>query len=471
LAGPSLRASRQSLRRGRLLRAMPKRKEPDAKTRIDSLVVRDIRFPTSDFLDGSDAIHTDPDYSCAYVILKTSVAGLDGHGLTFSLGRGNEVIAACCRAYAPFVVGRFLEDIAGDMMGLYHALVNEQQLRWLGPEKGVSHMACGAILNAVWDLLAKQAGKPLWKYIVDLTPEQLVECIDFKYISDVLTKAEALEMLQAKRPGVAAREEEMRRDGFPAYTTSAGWLGYSDEKIRALCQEYIAQGLNHFKMKVGANLEDDIRRARVMREAIGPDRKLMMDANQRWEVSEAIENMKKLAFANPWWIEEPTCPDDILGHAAIARAIAPIGVATGEVAQNKVIFKQLLQSKAIKFCQIDSCRVAGPSEILAILLMSAKMGVAVCPHAGGVGLNEYVRHLAMIDYIIISGTLEDRVCESTSHLHEHFYDPVDVSGGTYKVATRAGYAEMKRESMDEFGFPTGSLWVKRLATSGEKAKP
>lgn len=438
---------------------------------ITSLTTKDLRFPTSDLLDGSDAIHTDPDYSCAYVILGTDGPdGLEGHGLTFSLGRGNEVIAACIDAYAPFVVGKSLEDIAANMIGFYHEIINEQQLRWLGPEKGVSQMASGAVLNAVWDALAKQAGKPLWKYIVDMEPEQLVECIDFKYISGLLTKEEALEMLKAKRSGVADREAEMRATGFPAYTTSAGWLGYSDEKITSLLNKYMAEGMTHFKMKVGANIDDDMRRARVMRKVIGPDKKLMMDANQRWEVSEAIENMAKLAEVDPWWIEEPTCPDDILGHAEIAKAIAPIGVATGEVCQNKVMFRQLLEAKAIKFCQIDSCRVAGPSEILAILLMAAKSGVAVCPHAGGVGLCEYVRHLVMIDYILVSGSLEDRVCESTSHLHEHFYDPVDVSGGTYKVPTRPGYAEMKTESMDEYEFPTGSLWVKRLAEQEGKAE-
>jgi L-fuconate dehydratase len=309
------------------------------------------------------------------------------------------------------------------------SLTAESQLRWIGPEKGVVHMACGAIINAAWDLYAKYEGKPLWKLLADMSPEELVGAVDFHWITDALKPEEAIAMLKELQPTKTAREAEMLKDGFPAYTTSAGWLGYSDEKIKGLCQQYMAEGMNHFKMKVGSDIEDDLRRASILREAIGPDRTLMMDANQKWDVEEAIENMKRLAVYKPWWIEEPTNPDDILGHARIAEALKPydIGVATGEVCHNRVMFKQLLQAKAIKFCQIDTCRVGGINELLAILLLAKKFDVAVCPHAGGVGLCEYVRHICVFDYIAISGSLEDRICESTTHLHEHFYDPVVVT--------------------------------------------
>ena len=425
--------------------------------RIRDLVARDIRFPTSRQDDGSDALNRG-DYSATYVVLETN-DGLSGHGLTFTNGRGNEVVVAAARALAPLVVGRELCDITKDMRGFYHSLAQDAQLRWLGPEKGILHMATGAVVNAVWDLWARREGKPLWKLLVDLTPQQLVDCIDFMWITDALTPQEALAILQAKEGGKAAREAEMREKGFPAYTTSAGWLGYSDEKVRRLCEEAVAAGWTHLKMKVGKDLEQNVRRAALIREIMGPQGTLMMDANQCWDVPEAIEQMKALAQFNPWWIEEPTSPDDVLGHAAIARAIAPLKVATGEACQNRVIFKQLLQANAISFCQVDSCRVGGVNEVLSIILMAAKFGVPVCPHAGGVGLCEYVQHLSIFDYITVSGCLENRVCEYVDHLHEHFVDPVRIVNGRYAAPTQPGYSiEMRAASLDEYEFPRGAAW-------------
>ncbi len=426
---------------------------------ITDLVVRDIRFPTSRSLDGSDAMHPDPDYSAAYVVLKTNTPGQEGHGLTFTIGRGNEICVTAIKSLRPFVAGKTLEALTADMRSFWRSMTNDGQLRWIGPEKGAIHLATAAVVNAVWDLYAKSEGKPLWKLLVDMTPEQLVSCIDFRYITDALTADEAIEILrknQSTRPG---REAEMRERGFPAYTTSAGWLGYSDEKLRRLCREALAKGWSHFKMKVGADIEDDMRRSEIIRREIGPQRKLMMDANQRWEVLEAIANMKRLARFDPWWIEEPTSPDDVLGHATIARAIAPIGVATGEQCQNRIIFKQLLQAGAIQFCQIDSCRLGGVNEVLAVLLMAAKFGVPVCPHAGGVGLCEYVQHLSLFDYICVSASLENRVLEYVDHLHEHFLDPVTIKDGRYMPPSVPGYSiTMRAESLEEFEFPNGKAW-------------
>ncbi len=430
---------------------------------ITDVVVRDIRFPTSQFLYGSDAMHRDPDYSAAYVILKTdSPEGLEGHGLTFTLGRGNEVCVAAINALKPLVLGQALESLTSDMKAFWRTVANHSQLRWIGPEKGAIHLATAAIVNAVWDLYAKAERKPLWKLLVDMTPEQLVACIDFRYISDALTPEEAVEMLRRNEPSRANREAEMRQRGFPAYITSAGWLGYPDEKLRKLCREAVAEGWSFFKIKVGADVEDDIRRSAIMREEIGRDRKLMMDANQAWDVNEAITNMKRLAKFDPWWIEEPTSPDDILGHAAIARAIAPIRVATGEQCQNRVIFKQLFQANGIQFCQIDSCRLGGVNEVLAVLLMAAKFGVPICPHAGGVGLCEYVQHLSIFDYICVSASLKNRVLEYVDHLHEHFVDPVRIKNGHYVAPKAPGYSiTMRAESLAEFEFPHGKAWASR----------
>lgn len=429
---------------------------------ITDLVVRDIRFPTSRHLDGSDAMNVDPDYSAAYVVLKTDSAKTpEGYGLTFTCGRGTEVCVAMIRALKPIVVGKSLESITKDMGAFWRRLTQDSQLRWLGPEKGVAHISLAAVINAIWDLWARSENKPVWKLAADLSPEQFVSLIDFHYITDALTPDEALAILKKNAPTKAAREAEMLRDGFPAYTTSAGWLGYDDAKLRRLCREGLAGGWTHFKMKVGADLKDDIRRLTIVREEIGPQRKLMVDANQKWDVGESIRWMKELARFDPWWIEEPTSPDDVLGHATIARAIAPIGVATGEACQNRVIFKQLFQANAIKFCQLDSCRLGGVNEILAVMLMAAKFGVPVCPHAGGVGLCEFVQHLSILDYIAIGASLENRILEYVDHLHEHFFDPVVVKNGRYLVPKAPGYSiRMKPESLDAHEFPNGKEWRK-----------
>ena len=427
--------------------------------RITDITVRDIRFPTSLQQDGSDALNLG-DYSATYVVLDTGT-GLAGHGLTFTNGRGNEVVVAAVHALKRHLIGRSVDDIVTDMRSLYRDLTVDKQLRWLGPEKGILHMATGALLNAVWDLWARREGKPMWKHLVDLSPEQLVSTIDFSYITDVLTPQEAVAMLHARRAGLAAREAEMRAEGYPAYTTSTGWLGYPDEKVRRLCREAIAQGWNAFKMKVGLNLHDNMRRAAIMREEIGPDRKLMMDANQCWDVDEAITQMTALARFDPWWIEEPTSPDDVLGHARIAREIAPIAVATGEVCQNRVMFKQLLQADAIRYVQVDSCRMGGVNEALAVILMANKFQKPVCPHAGGVGLCEYVQHLSIFDYIAVSGSLTDRVCEYVDHLHEHFVEPCVTTQARYLTPLRPGYSiEMKPTSLADYEFPAGRMWAR-----------
>ncbi len=429
--------------------------------RIIALDVRDIRFPTSLSLDGSDAMHTSPDYSCAYVTLETdSSTGLTGCGLSFTNGRGTEVVVAAIRAFEPFVVGRSLEDITADMRGFWRSLASEDQLRWLGPEKGVIHLATGAIVNAVWDLWAKAEGKPLYRLLADLEPQQIVDAIDFRYIDDALSEGEALELLTGMRAGRAERLAELERQGgYPAYTTSAGWLGYSEEKIVRLAGEAVAAGFTHMKMKVGQDLDADARRAALIREAIGAEGTLMMDANQFWGVEQAVSAMRVLGRFDPWWIEEPTSPDDVLGHARIRREISPIRVATGEHVQNRVIFKQLMQAGAIDFCQIDACRLGGVNEVLAVLLLAAKFKIPVCPHAGGVGLCEYVQHLSIFDYVAVSGTTENRIVEWVDHLHEHFLHPAVVANGRYLLPTAPGYSiEMLPGSIERYGFPLGSAW-------------
>ena len=432
---------------------------------ITDIEVRDIRFPTSKSLDGSDAMNPDPDYSAAYVILKTNHPdNLEGHGLTFTIGRGNELCVAAIKSISPLILNKTLESFTQNMGDFYKMITGDSQLRWLGPEKGVIHLATGAVVNAVWDLYAKVEKKPLWKLLADMSPEELVSCIDFTYITDVLTPTEALRLLKEKASTKPERIENLLKNGYPAYTTSAGWLGYSDDKMRRLCKEAKTQGFKHMKIKVGSDLKDDMRRAAIIREEIGNDLKLMMDANQKWDVDEAIVNMESLKKFNPWWIEEPTSPDDILGHAKIAKAVHPIKVATGEHCQNRVMFKQLMQANAIGICQIDSCRVGGVNEILAILLMAAKFKIPVCPHAGGVGLCEYVQHLSMIDYIAISGTQEDRIIEYVDHLHEHFYDPVVIKNGAYMPPSMAGYSiTMKEKSLEDYSFPDGKIWKEILS--------
>jgi L-fuconate dehydratase len=429
-------------------------------TRILRAVARDIRFPTSRTLDGSDAMNRDPDYSAAYVVLETDDPnGLAGHGLTFTIGRGTELCVAAVHLLAHHVVGRTIEDISSDMAAFWRGLVADSQLRWLGPEKGVVHLATAALVNAVWDLYAKLERKPLWKLLADMSPEQLVACIDFRYIDDALTPDEAVDLLRRNAPTRIEREAEMVRYGFPAYTTSAGWLGYPDTKIVTLARAAMDAGFTHLKLKVGADPASDLRRARALRQAIGPEGHLMLDANQVWSVGQAIDAMRALAEVNPWWIEEPTSPDDVLGHRRIREAIAPIRVATGEHVQNRVMFKQFIQAGAIDFCQIDSCRLGGVNEVLAVLILAAKFGVPVCPHAGGVGLCEYVQHLAIFDYIAVGASLENRVCEYVDHLHEHFLDPVRVRDGRYVAPTLPGYsAEMRSESLTVYGFPDGAAW-------------
>jgi L-fuconate dehydratase len=430
-------------------------------TTITQLSVHDIRFPTSRTLDGSDAMNTAPDYSAAYVVLHTDdPQGLSGHGLTFTCGRGNEICVAAVKSLAPLVVDLSLEDIAADMGAFWRRITGDSQLRWIGPDKGAIHLATAAIVNAVWDLWAKSQGKPVWKLLVDMRPEELVRCLDFRYVTDALTPQEALAILRRHAATKAEREREMLQGGYPAYTTSAGWLGYSDDKVRRLAREGVAQGWTHFKQKVGGSIDEDVRRARLLREEIGWDRKLMMDANQVWEVDEAVAHMRRLAEFDPWWIEEPTSPDDILGHAAIRKRIAPIGVATGEHCHNRVMFKQLLQAGAIDFCQLDAARLGGLNEVLIVALMAAKFGVPVCPHAGGVGLCEYVQHVSLFDYIAVSASLDKRVLEYVDHLHEHFLDPVVIRDGRYMPPAKPGYSiEMRAETLRLFAFPDGPAWA------------
>jgi L-fuconate dehydratase len=430
--------------------------------KITGMHVRDVRFPTSLSLDGSDAMNPDPDYSAAYVELTTDRGdGIAGHGLTFTIGRGTEIVVAAVEALRPLVLGQDVAAFTGAPGAFWKHLTGDSQLRWIGPEKGVIHLATAAVVNALWDLWAKLESKPLWKLLSDLTPAQIVEMVDWRYLTDALTPKEALAMLEKLAPTRAAREAEMRQAGYPAYTTSAGWLGYSDEKIRRLCREALADGFTHFKIKVGADLADDQRRAAIVREEIGWNHQLMIDANQRWDVGQAIEWTRAMASQKPLWIEEPTSPDDVLGHAAIARALEPlgIGVATGEHCQNRVLFKQLLQAKAIAYCQIDSCRLGGVNEVVAVLLLAAKFGVPVCPHAGGVGLCEYVQHESIFDYICVSGSLEGRITEFVDHLHEHFLDPCVVRGGRYLAPTAPGTSiTMKPESLAAYTYPGGSIW-------------
>ncbi len=397
---------------------------------ITEVKVKDIRFPTSQLLDGSDAMNPDPDYSAAYVILETNTA-LEGHGLTFTIGRGNELCVAAIHALSPLILGKKLADFTANMGDFWKMITSDSQLRWLGPEKGVIHLATAAIVNAVWDLYAKAENKPLWRLLADMAPEALVSCVDFTYITDAITPAEALKILKEQAATKQERITELQEKGYPAYTTSAGWLGYSDIKMRQLCREAKAEGFKHMKIKVGRDLDDDMRRAAIIREEIGDELRLMMDANQKWDVDEAIKNMQSLKKFNPLWIEEPTSPDDILGHATIANAVNPIKVATGEHCHNRVMFKQFIQAGGMQICQIDSCRLGGVNEVLAVLLMAAKFKIPVCPHAGGVGLCEYVQHLSMIDYIAISGSKEDRIIEYVDHLHEHFHTPVIIKNGAY----------------------------------------
>ena len=432
-------------------------------TTITAVTAHDVRFPTSLSMDGSDAMNKDGDYSAAYVVVHTDDPKLKGYGFTFTIGRGNDLCVEAARQRGIPLIGRSVEDSVADLGGFYRELASDSQLRWLGPEKGVVHLAMAAVMNAMWDLAARVADKPLWKLLVDMSPEELVEAADLRYLSDALTRDEAIGILRDLEPTRPDRIADLKaRGGYPCYTTSAGWLGYSDEKLRRLLQEAVDEGYRHVKLKVGSDVEDDIRRLRIAREVIGWDANLMIDANQVWDVPEAIEWVGRLAEFKPMWIEEPTSPDDVLGHAAIRAAVAPIGVATGEHGMNRVLFKQMFQAGAIDFCQLDSARLASVNEILSVYLMAKKFDVPVCPHAGGVGLCELVQHLSIFDFVAVSGSLENRVTEFVDHLHEHFVDPCIVENGSYVLPTQAGYsAQLHQASVDEYRFPDGAYWASR----------
>jgi L-fuconate dehydratase len=430
--------------------------------RITAVDVVDVRFPTSRDLDGSDAMNPEPDYSATYVTIRTSRGGA-GYGLAFTVGRGNDVEVAAVRALAPLVTGLDVDEVLGDLGAFSRRLTGDSQLRWLGPEKGAIHMAAAAIVNAVWDLYGRRTGKPVWQLLSGLSPEQLVDLVDFRYLEDALTRDEALDILRRAEPGRADRTAHLLRHGYPAYTTTPGWLGYDDEKLVRLSKEAVADGFTLIKLKVGADPADDRRRMRLAREAVGPDIKIAVDANQAWGVHQAIDWMTSLKPYDPYWIEEPTSPDDILGHATIRRALAPMKVATGEHTHNQVMFKQLLQADALDILQLDASRTAGVTENVAILLLAAKFGVPVCPHAGGVGLCEMVQHLAMFDYVAVSGTTEDRVVEYVDHLHEHFTDPVRIREGHYLAPTAPGIsAEMHPETLTSHRFPDGPVWNRQV---------
>ncbi|MGD9705638.1 MAG: enolase C-terminal domain-like protein [Acidimicrobiia bacterium] len=432
-------------------------------TRIVALDVLDVRFPTSDGFHGSDAMNADPDYSAAYVILRTDAATHpEGHGLTFTIGRGTEIVTAACAALRPLVVGRKVDEVIGDLGGFARSLVRDSQLRWLGPEKGVVHLATAAVVNAAWDLAAKRAGLPLWALLTSMSPEQIVDLVDWRYLADALSPTEAIELLRRRLPGRDELRERLVDTGLRAYTTSAGWLGYDDETITTKVRAAVADGFHHVKLKVGADHDDDLRRVALVRRRLGSDRIIMLDANQAWDVPTAIERMRDFAEFRPWWIEEPTSPDDIAGHAVIARAVVPVQVASGEHIHNRVMFKQFLQAGALGICQLDACRLAGVNECVAVLLLAAKYGVPVCPHAGGVGLCEYVQHLAAFDAISVSGTTAGRVVEYVDHLHEHFVEPCVVERGRYRLPSAPGYSvEMRPESLEAYTFPAGSVWTER----------
>ena len=437
-----------------------------AGARIVALDCYDVRFPTSLELDGSDAMNPDPDYSAAYAVLRTDAPGLEGNALCFTIGRGNEVMVTAVAALRRHVVGRYVTDIVTDLGGFSAAMIGDSQLRWLGPEKGVMHMAIGAVVNAAWDLAGKVAGKPVWRLLADLSPEEIVALVDFRYLDDALTPAEALAILRAARAGQEERIARLERSGYPAYTSTPGWIGYTDEKLATLSRQAVADGFTQIKLKVGADTADDVRRIALAREVVGPGIRIAVDANQRWGIAEAEAAIAALAPWDPYWVEEPTSPDEILGHAKIRAAVAPAKIAVGEHVANRVIFKQLLQAGAADVLTIDACRVAGVNENVAILLLAAKYGVAVCPHAGGVGLCEMVQHLAMFDFVAVSATSDDRVLEYVDHLHEHFTDPVRVTGGRYLAPSAPGFsATLREQSLRDYEFPHGAVWQQLAGTT------
>jgi L-fuconate dehydratase len=434
-------------------------------TTITGLELHDVRFPTSRTLAGSDAMNPAPDYSAAYVVVRTSEPGLAGHGFAFTIGRGNEVQLAAIRVLEPFLAGRDLDEVLGEPGGpsrlgdLYRRLVTDSPLHWLGPACGVMHMATGAVLNACWDLAARRARQPLWLLLSSMTPAQLVDQIDFRYLADALSVEDAMGILEAAAPGREQRTAELISSGYPAYSTAPGWLGYSDQQMAALCAEAVAEGFTQVKLKVGASLEDDKRRCAIARETIGDDIDMAIDANQVWDVPTAIGWVRELAPFRPAWIEEPTAPDDILGTATIRAAVAPVRVATGEHVSNRVLFKQLLQAGGIDVMQIDACRVAGVNENIANLLLAAKFGVPVCPHAGGVGLCEAVQHLSMFDYVAVSASMDGRRIEWVNDLHAPFADPAVVVAGRYRAPRAPGAStEILAGSLAEYAYPAGPAW-------------
>lgn len=439
------------------------------RNKIVSVSAFDIRFPTSELLDGSDATNGDPDYSAAYIVIETE-SGNQGFSLIFTIGRGNDICCRAVEAMRHLVVGRDLAAIKRDMGRFYDELRSDSQIRWLGPEKGVMHMAAGAIVNAVWDLWARDEEKPVWRLLAEMDPEQFVDCVDLRYVTDVLTREEALAIVEKNAATRDGRIRHLVQHGYPAYTTSAGWLGYDDEKLVRLCEESVAQGFRHVKLKVGQDIEDDIRRCRLARKAIGPDVALMIDANQAWEVDQAISWILRLAEFDPWFIEEPTSPDDVLGHRKIREGIGGIRVATGEHCQNRILFKQFIASDAIDIVQVDACRLAGLNEVLTVYLLAAKFGKPVCPHAGGVGLCEYVQHMSMIDYVMISAEIGERLIEHVDHLHEHFVDPCRIRNGAYQAPDAPGFSvQMRPESLRDFQYPDGAEWRARTGPRAVKA--
>jgi len=420
---------------------------------ITGFETHDLRFPTSDYLDGSDAMNPDPDYSAAYLVLKTSSAELNGHGMTFTIGRGTELCVAGIQSLATLLVGTTVESLMAEPVTLYRKITGDSQLRWTGPEKGIIHMAAAAVINAVWDIWCRINQRPLWRLITEMSPEQFVACVDFRYLTQSLTCNQAIEILRKREYGKQERIAQVLEEGYPSYTTSAGWLGYSDDDLRAKCKNLMDRGWSHFKIKVGRDLEDDLRRCRLLRSTLGPDARMMVDANQMWDVPEAIEWILQLKSFDPWFVEEPTFPDDILGHAAIAKAVAPIRIATGEMCHNRIMFRQFMESGGMQVCQLDSCRLGGVNEVLAVMLLAERFNIPVCPHAGGVGLCEYVQHLATIDYACVSGTQDNRVAEYSDHLHEHMRHPVTMKNGRYMPPEDYGYSvEFLESAIHDFSF-------------------
>ncbi len=426
---------------------------------ITAATVTDLRFPTSRTLDGSDAMNPDPDYSAAYLELSTSEPGLTGCGFVFTIGRGNDIQAAAVEVVADRLVGRELDGLLENPSAVNRELNWDSQLRWLGPDKGVMHMAVGAAMNAVWDLRCKREGRPLWSTLSHLEPAEVVALVDWTYLSDFLDPAQAREILEERRSERDSRIADLRRDGLAAYTTSPGWLGYSDDKLERLCRQALDDGFNTIKLKVGADLDNDCRRLGIARTAIGPDTALAIDANQRWSVPDAIAAIGRFAEFNLRWVEEPTHPDDVVGHATIAKAVHPVPIATGEHLANPTLAKQLLQLGGAQILQIDATRVGGVHDLVAMILLAARAGVDVIPHAGGVGLCEAVQHFAFFNAISVAADPSQLALEYVDHLHEHLDQPVEVTSGRYRLPTQPGAGTAFRPgTAAAFAYPCGTEW-------------